>query len=78
MLSTVTENGVPGEEPSRPLLAVVADPQPVLASLPTLTLLYDSRRGVHYEKPLLRGWLHLVWFEASLVAGPCSWSPPTG
>ena len=20
-------------------------------------------------KPLLRGWLHLVWFEASLVAG---------
>lgn len=33
------------------------------------TLLYDSRRGVHYAKPLLRGWLHLLWFEASLVAG---------
>ena len=32
-------------------------------------LLYDSRRGVHYSKPLLRGWLHLLWFEASLVAG---------
>jgi len=32
-------------------------------------LLYDSRRGIHYEKPLLRGWLHLVWFEASLIAG---------
>ena len=32
-------------------------------------MLYDSRRGVHYEKPLLRGWLHLVWFEASLIAG---------
>ena len=30
---------------------------------------YDSRRGVLYAKPLLRGWLHLVWFEASLVAG---------
>ena len=30
---------------------------------------YDSRRGVVYPKPLLRGWLHLVWFEASLVAG---------
>ena len=30
---------------------------------------YDSRRGVLYTKPLLRGWLHLVWFEASLVAG---------
>jgi hemolysin III len=33
------------------------------------TLLYDSRRKVHYTKPLLRGWLHLLWFEASLVAG---------
>jgi hemolysin III len=30
---------------------------------------YDSRRGVHYTKPLMRGWLHLLWFEASLVAG---------
>ncbi len=33
------------------------------------TMHYDSRRGVLYTKPLLRGWLHLVWFEASLVAG---------
>jgi hemolysin III len=80
MLSTATENGAPGEEPTaddvctcsrlpRPLLAVVADPQPDLVALRTSTLLYDSRRGVMYEKPLLRGWLHLVWFEASLVAG---------
>jgi hemolysin III len=38
-------------------------------SAPTSALLYDSRRGVHYAKPLLRGWLHLLWFEASLVAG---------
>ena len=30
---------------------------------------YDARRGIYYVKPLLRGWLHLVWFEASLVAG---------
>jgi hemolysin III len=30
---------------------------------------YDSRRGVHYTKPLMRGWLHLLWFEASLLAG---------
>jgi hemolysin III len=30
---------------------------------------YDSRRGLHYTKPLLRGWLHLAWFEVSLVAG---------
>ena len=28
-----------------------------------------TRRGVIHAKPLLRGWLHLVWFEASLVAG---------
>jgi hemolysin III len=33
------------------------------------TLHYDSRRGVHYTKPLMRGWLHLLWFGASLVAG---------
>jgi hemolysin III len=26
-------------------------------------------RGVASGKPLLRGWLHLVWFEASLVLG---------
>jgi len=32
--------------------------------------LYDARRCVYYAKPALRGWLHLLWFEASLVAGP--------
>jgi hemolysin III len=31
--------------------------------------LYDARRGVYYVKPVLRGWLHLLWFEASLVLG---------
>jgi hemolysin III len=31
---------------------------------------YDARRGVYYTKPLLRGWLHLLWFAASLVLGP--------
>jgi hemolysin III len=30
---------------------------------------YDARRDVYYAKPVLRGWLHLLWFEASLVAG---------
>ena len=49
---------------SRPLPA----PQP--GSAPRGTLLYDSQRGVHYAKPLLRGWLHLAWFEGSLIAGP--------
>jgi hemolysin III len=57
MHTSALENGVPSDEPAAPLTA-------------TSHLLYDSRRGVHYEKPLLRGWLHLVWFAASLVAGP--------
>jgi hemolysin III len=30
---------------------------------------YDARRDVYYTKPVLRGWLHLIWFEASLVLG---------
>jgi hemolysin III len=34
------------------------------------TVHYDARRGVHYRKPLMRGWSHLLWFTASLVAGP--------
>ena len=32
-------------------------------------LLYDSRRGVYYAKPLLRGWLHLLFFFVSLTGG---------
>lgn len=32
-------------------------------------LLFDTTRGVYYPKPALRGWLHLLWFEASLVVG---------
>jgi hemolysin III len=28
---------------------------------------YDARRDVFYTKPALRGWLHLLWFEVSLV-----------
>jgi hemolysin III len=39
------------------------------SSLPPADALYDVRRGVYYTKPLLRGWLHLLWFEASLVLG---------
>jgi hemolysin III len=41
----------------------------VPASPPPAGALYDSRRGIYYVKPVLRGWLHLVWFGASLVAG---------
>jgi hemolysin III len=35
----------------------------------TADALYDARRGVYYTKPALRGWLHLIWFGASLAAG---------
>src|SRR6201989_2468087 len=30
---------------------------------------YDARRGIYYVKPVMRGWLHLLWFAASLVFG---------
>jgi hemolysin III len=36
---------------------------------PAAQPLYDARRGVYYTKPVLRGWLHLFWFGASLVSG---------
>ena len=45
------------------------DRMPTAPSPPPAGALYDSRRGVWYVKPALRGWLHLVWFEASLVLG---------
>jgi hemolysin III len=32
--------------------------------------LYDARRRVYYVKPVLRGWMHLFWFAASLALGP--------
>jgi hemolysin III len=32
-------------------------------------LLYDARRGVYYARPVLRGWLHLLCFVASLAGG---------
>lgn len=31
--------------------------------------LHDSRRNLDYDKPRLRGWLHLLCFEAALVVG---------
>jgi hemolysin III len=43
---------------------------PGAASPPPAGALYDARRRVYYAKPVLRGWLHLVWFGTSLVAGP--------
>jgi len=32
-------------------------------------MFFDARRGLYYPKPALRGWLHLLSFEASLVIG---------
>jgi hemolysin III len=40
---------------------------PPPASAPAAGWFYDSRRGVHYTKPVMRGWLHLLWFAGSLV-----------
>jgi hemolysin III len=46
------------------------DPVPAAPSPPPAAdALYDARRGVYYVKPVLRGWLHLLWFGASLVLG---------
>jgi hemolysin III len=42
---------------------------PLAAPSPGPGICYDARRGVHFTKPALRGWLHLLWFCASLVAG---------
>ena len=36
---------------------------------PTADALYDARRGAYYTRPVLRGWLHLVWFAISVVIG---------
>ncbi len=43
---------------------------PAVPVSPPAGYLYDARRGLRYAKPLLRGWLHLLVFAASLVIGP--------
>jgi hemolysin III len=45
------------------------DSEPAAPRPPAADALYDARRGVYYTKPVLRGWLHLIWFGASLVLG---------
>src|ERR1700722_7982417 len=45
-------------------------PAVTISGSPAAPVLYDARRGVYYAKPVLRGWLHLLCFAASLVAGP--------
>jgi hemolysin III len=36
---------------------------------PAAGLLYDARRGVYYARPVLRGWLHMLCFWASVAGG---------
>ena len=45
------------------------DPLPSVPPPAVAAALYDARRAIYYAKPVLRGWLHLLWFEASLVFG---------
>jgi hemolysin III len=47
----------------------VMDSAPAAPRPPVADALYDARRGVYYTKPVLRGWLHLIWFGASLALG---------
>jgi hemolysin III len=49
--------------------AVGASPAQGASPSDSVALLYDIRRRRHYEKPRLRGWFHLVSFEACLVLG---------
>jgi hemolysin III len=47
----------------------VTGPTPAAPQPPAAGALYDARRGACYAKPVLRGWLHLLWFAASLAGG---------
>jgi hemolysin III len=64
--STGNFPGAPGPS-SRSRMTVI---DPLAARRPPVAgTLYDTRRDTYYSKPLLRGWLHLMWFEVSLVVG---------
>jgi hemolysin III len=39
------------------------------ADLKPTEQLYDITRNLHYDKPLLRGWMHLICFVIALVVG---------
>jgi hypothetical protein len=57
---------------------MVLDSTPAVFGQPKMDVLYDAGRDVYYQKPALRGWMHVVWFGASLVLGGCSWHACTG
>jgi hemolysin III len=45
------------------------DSTPTVSRPPKTDVLYDAGRDIYYQKPVLRGWLHVLWFGASLVLG---------
>jgi hemolysin III len=58
----------PGKEAEVTVMAmdsVAGEPAPRLGEAPPAGAMRDVSPG----KPLLRGWLHLIWFEVSLVVG---------
>lgn len=48
---------------------MVLDSTSAASRQPRIDVLYDAGRDVYYQKPALRGWLHVIWFWASLVLG---------
>jgi hemolysin III len=48
---------------------IVTNQTPEASRPPKIDVLYDAGRAVYYQKPVLRGWLHALWFAASLVLG---------
>src|SRR5690242_8720295 len=62
-------SGIPAQAAQARGHGTAMDSAPGAPSPPVADALYDARRGVYYTKPVLRGWLHLIWFGASLVLG---------
>ena len=62
-------SGIPAQAAKARRHGTAMDSAPVAPRPPVADALYDARRGVYYTKPVLRGWLHLIWFEISVVFG---------
>jgi len=62
-------SGIPAQASQARRHGTAMDSAPAAPRPPVADALYDARRGVYYTKPVLRGWLHLIWFGASLVLG---------
>jgi hemolysin III len=62
-------SGTPAQAAKAQRYGTAMDLVPAAPHPPAADVLYDARRGVYYTKPVLRGWLHLIWFGVSLVLG---------